>query len=487
MRRPGFMQRFDAIGERLMQVTEINADGLKREYKVVVPAGQLETRIEGRLSEIARTVKIPGFRPGKVPMKLVRQKYGQAIMGEILEAAVNDGTQHAITESKVRPAVQPKVEIVSFAEGSDLEFKIELETLPEFTPMDFATIELSREKAAIPDEEVNETLARIAERNESSEAVDRASQDGDVVVIDFVGKQDGVAFPGGAAEDYQLKLGSGSFIPGFEEQLMGKKAGDVVDVKVSFPEEYGSSELAGKAAEFDVTLKEVRATKPGEVNDEMAKKVGLDSLDLLKQAIRDEIGRELDTISRAKVKRKLLDVLAANHDFPVPQSMVEQEFEAIWKQLEQDREAGRQDPADAGKSDDDLKAEYRSLSERRVRLGLLLAEVGRSNEVTVTQDDLNRALIEEARRYPGQEHLVFQYYKGNPDAMNAMRAPIFEEKVIDFILELAKVTDIPVSPADLRKDPDESEEGAEGGAAEAKAKPKKRTTKKKAEPSESAE
>jgi trigger factor len=459
-----------------MQVTEINSDGLKREFKVVVSAGQLETRTQDKLAEIARTVKLPGFRPGKVPMKIVRQKYGQSVMGEILEQAVNDGTQSAIAERNLRPAAQPKVEIVSYNEGTDLEFKVALEVLPEITAMDFAKIELEREKAEIPEDEVTETLTRIAERNEASEPVSRASQDGDVVVIDFLGKQDGIAFPGGAADDYQLKLGSNTFIPGFEEQLVGKVAGDKAVVSVSFPEGYGNAELAGKPAEFEVTVKEVRSAKPAEIDDELAKKVGLESLDALKQAIKDEIGRELNAIGRSKVKRKLLDALAAGHDFEVPAGMVEQEFEAIWKQVSQDREAGRVDPSDEGKDEVALKAEYQALAERRVRLGLLLADVGQKNAVTVTQDDLNKALVEEARRYPGQEHLVFQYYKGNPDALNALRAPIFEDKVIDFILELAKVNDIAVSAADLRKEDDEA--AADQGEAEAK--PKKKVAKKKA-------
>jgi len=462
-----------------MQVTEINADGLKREFKVVVPAGQLEARTETRLAEIAREVRLPGFRPGKVPMKIVRQKYGASIMGEVLEAAVNEGTGSAIQEKGLKPAMQPKVEITSYAEGKDLEFTVALEVLPEITAMDFATISLEREKAEAPEDEVADTLNRIAERHEGSETVERASKAGDMVVIDFVGKKDGVAFPGGSAEGYSLKLGSNTFIPGFEDQLVGKKAGASVVVDVTFPEGYGNEELAGKPAQFDVTVHEVRATKPAAVDDELAKKVGMDSVDALKQAIKDEIIREMDTLSRSKLKRALLDVLAAKHDFQVPEGMVEQEFEAIWKQVEQDKEAGRLDPSDAGKDDDTLKADYRALSERRVRLGLLLADVGQKNSVQVTQDDLNKALVDEARRFPGQEHLVFQYYKSNPDALNSLRAPIFEDKVVDFILELAKVADKSVSAADLRKDPDQPAEEAK-----AEAKPKKKATKKKAESAE---
>lgn len=460
-----------------MQVTETNADGLKREFKVVVPAAQLEARTESRLAEIAQEVKLPGFRPGKVPLKIVRQKYGASILGEVLEAAVNEGTGSAIEEKGLKPAMQPKVEITSYAEGKDLEFTVALEILPEITAMDFSTLSLEREKAVAPEAEVAETLARIAERHEDSEKVERAAASGDVVVIDFVGKKDGVAFPGGTAQGYSLKLGSNTFIPGFEDQLIGKSAGEAAVVDVTFPEAYGNDELAGAPAQFDVTVHEVRAAKAAELNDELAKKVGMDSIDVLKQAIKDEIVRELDGLARTKLKRTLLDQLAANHDFQVPEGMVEQEFEAIWKQVEQDKEAGRLDPSDAGKDDETLKADYRALAERRVRLGLLLADVGQKNSVTVTQDDVNKALIEEARRFPGQEHLVFQYYKNNQEALNSLRAPIFEDKVIDFVLELAKVTDKEVSAEDLRKDPEDGAEAEE-------AKPKKKAAKKKADSAE---
>ncbi|MDA8232326.1 MAG: trigger factor [Magnetospirillum sp.] len=459
-----------------MQVSEIEADGLKREFKVVIPAGHLETRMQERLTEIARTIQMPGFRPGKVPLKMVRQKYASAVMGEVLEKAVNDGAQSAISEKGLRPAVQPKVEITSFQEGADLEFSVAVEVLPEITPMDFATIALRREKAGVPDSEVDIALGHIAERGETSEPVDREARDGDTVVIDFVGTQDGIAFPGGSAEEYQLKLGSGAFIPGFEDQLLGKKAGDEVVVEVTFPESYGSEALAGKGARFDVKLREVRQTQVRAIDDDLAKSVGLDSLDALKQAVREEIGRELDSLARLKLKRKLLDVLADNHDFPVPAALVDGEFEGIWKQVEDDRKAGRLDAADAAKSEEDLTAEYRKLAERRVRLGLLLAEVGRSNNISISQDDLNRALMNEARRFPGQEHLVFQYYRNNPEALDSLRAPIFEDKVVDFILELAKVEETEVSAAELRKDPDEAataEEETGGGKA------KKRSSKKK--------
>jgi len=459
-----------------MQVTDIDTNGLRRELKVVIPAGQLEERVSARLAEIAHTIRIPGFRPGKVPVKLVRQKYGAAVRGEVMEEAVNDATQAALAEKGLRPALQPKVDVTSQAEGADVEFTLVVETMPEVVPMDFSTIALEREKAEVPEEEVETALNEIAAERGPVEAVTRAAISGDVVVIDFVGRQGGAAFDGGSAENYELKLGSGSFIPGFEEQLIGSAAGDILQVKVTFPEAYGNEALAGKPAEFDVTLREVKASTVLEIDDELAKGLGLDSLDALKQAVRDEIGRDLNQLARLKLKRALLDVLAANHDFPVPETMVDGEFDTVWKQIEEERAAGRSDPADAGKSEEDLKQEYRALAQRRVRLGLLLGEVGRINNITISQEDTNRALMNEARRFPGQEHMVFQYYRNNPEALEALRAPLYEEKVVDFVLELAKVTDKEVSVAQLRRDPDEAE-----GADEADAKPNKRAAKKKAD------
>lgn len=463
-----------------MQVTETNSDGLKREFKVVVPAGHIETKVQMRLTDLSRTVNIPGFRPGKAPMALLRKKYGPSVMGEVLEMAVNDGTSHAITERGLRPAIQPKIEITSYDEGKDLEFTVALETLPEIKPTDFSKIELTRLTATIPEAEIDTAVARMAERQQKTEPVTkaRASKSGDVVVIDFVGKVDGVEFPGGKAQDFELTLGSGTFIPGFEDQLIGAKAGAAVAVKVTFPEDYGSAELAGKLSEFDVTVKEIREVVPTAIDDELAKAHGLENLDSLKAALRVELGREYAQVSRGRLKRSLLDVLADRHDFPVPQGMVDMEFEAIWKQLEDDRKNDRLDPADQGKSDDELKAEYQPIAERRVRLGLLLSEVGRVNNVSVTQEDINRALMNEARRYPGQEQMVIQYYQSNPQALDSLKAPIYEEKVVDFILELAKVTDKDVSPEDLLKDPDERSAPASGEKPAKKAAAKKPAAKK---------
>lgn len=446
-----------------MHITETNADGLKREFKIVVPAGQIEDRVESKLKELAQTVQMPGFRPGKVPMPMLRKKYRASLMGEVLESEINAATEKAIADGGLRPAMQPKIEISSFEDGKDLEFTVAMEALPEVEPVDFATIALDRPKVEVADAEIDTALSRLAERNEQSEPLpaEHKAETGDIVAIDFTGKRNGEPFAGGAAQNYQLKLGSNSFIPGFEEQLVGLAAGDEKTIPLTFPEQYHNAELAGQPVDFDIKVHEVRRAQVPPVDDELAKKMGLDDLEALRSAVREQIEREYGALSRTIVKRRLLDALAAAHDFAVPQGMVEVEFEHIWKQVEEDKQHNRLDPEDQGKDDDTLKTEYREIAERRVRLGLLLSEVGRRNNITVTQQDLNRAVVDEARRYPGQEGLVFQYYQKNPDAMNMLKAPIYEDKVVDFVLELAKTTDTPVTPEELSK----LAEGAEKGQA----------------------
>ncbi len=446
-----------------MQVIETNNEGLKRDFKIVVPAADIEEQISKRLGELSRTVRLPGFRPGKVPVALLRKRFGPAVMGEVLEKTVSESTQKAMTDRGMRPAMEPKIEITSFEEGADLEYTMAVEVLPEVELPDFAKIELERLTAEVPDTEIEEALTRIAEANRSTEplAEARPSEKGDIVLIDFVGKIDGEEFAGGKAEGYELDLGSGSFIPGFEDQLIGAKAGDHVDVKVTFPETYGASELAGKDAVFEVDVKELRSSKAAAIDDELAKKLGLETLDALKQAIRDEREREFRELSRLRLKRALLDELAKHYDFAVPSGLMEQEFEGIWAQFEAEKERNPDAvKAEYGeKSEDEIKADLRQIAERRMRLGLVLAEVGRSNNIQVTQDDLNRAVMSEARRFPGQEQKVVEHYRSHPEAMNSLRAPILEERVVDFILEMASVSEKKVSPEELLRDPDAEEAG----------------------------
>tara|TARA_R110000787_G_scaffold86057_9_gene183349 strand:- start:48944 stop:50350 length:1407 start_codon:yes stop_codon:yes gene_type:complete len=462
-----------------MQVTEINAEGLKREFKVVLPAAEIEEKVTARLEEVRKNIRMPGFRPGKVPTTLLRKQYGPSVMGEVLEQAINDSSQQTMAERGLRPAMQPKIEIAEgFEPGNDLEFSIEVELLPEIKLIDFSTVELTRYKVPVAEEAVTDALTRIAEGQKSSEPVKtkRKSKKGDIAVIDFLGKVDDVAFDGGAGEDFNLELGSGMFIPGFEDQVIGAKAGDELKVNVSFPEDYGHAALAGKAAVFDVTVKELREAKPAEIDDELAKKLGLESLDQLKENIRGDIDREYGNVTRMRMKRDLLDYLEKNQELETPSGLVEQEFDSIWQQFEQAKteDPSQIDPDDLEKSDDELKAEYRKIAERRVKLGLILSEVAQSNNIQIEQADLNRAMMAEARRYPGQETQVIKYFQENPQAMEGLRAPLMEDKVVDFVLEMAKLTDVESTLDEVTKDPDEAE-----AAAKSKPKPKKKAAAKK--------
>ena len=432
-----------------MQVTETLNQGLKREYKIAIPADQLRNKVDGKLNELGLKLRIPGFRPGKVPMAVLKQRYEQSVMGEVLEESVQQSSQQLMTERSLRPAGQPKVELIGeYKPEADLEFSVAMEVIPEISPMDFTGVSLERVVVDVPESEVDDSLTRIAKRQRSSEAAadDHAAANGDIAVIDFVGSIDGVEFQGGKADGHHLELGSNSFIPGFEDQLVGAKKGDKKTVKVTFPAEYGNAELAGKNAEFAVTVQEVRVPKDVAIDDELAKSLGLTDLADLKKQARERIEREYGSVARARVKRKLLDVLADNHNFTLPEVLVEAEFGAIWQQIEADMKADRLDEEDKGKSEDDLKKEYREIAARRVKLGLLLSEVGRQNNIQVPNEELSRALIQEAQRYPGQQQQVIEYYQRTPEALNQLRAPLYEEKVVDYILERAKVAERKVSP-----------------------------------------
>lgn len=446
-----------------MQVTETTNEGLAREFKIVVPADAIEAKVAAKLDEIKGQVNIPGFRPGKIPASLLRQRYSKAVLGEVLEAAVNESSAEVLNTRELRPALQPKIEITSFDEGKDLEYDMKVELFPEFEPMDFAALSLTREVAEIDEEKIDEALGRLAEARGTNEKLKRKrkARKGDIALIDFVGKIDGEPFEGGAAEDYELELGSEQFIPGFEDQLIGvTPSEDTVVVTVSFPEEYGAKELAGKEAEFDVVLKELRERKPAEIDDELAKQLGKDDLEALKAAIREDYQREYANLSRQKLKRTLLDALADGHDFALPPTLVANELDGIIEQIKHAREHGHEDEDTKGKSEEELRAEFAAIAERRVRLGLLLAEVGRRNDIQITQEDLNRVMATEASRYPGQEQMVIDYYKNNPQALQALQGPIYEDKVVDFIIELAKIEETTVSVDELVKVEEDDEAAA---------------------------
>ncbi|MFO1236829.1 MAG: trigger factor [Alphaproteobacteria bacterium] len=444
-----------------MQVTEITTEGLKREFAILVPRADLDAKVDGKLAEIKDKVQLKGFRPGKVPLAHLKKTYGKGVMGEVVEEAVNEATQAAVAERKLRAAQPPRIELTAKADDlvagkTDLTFNVTVDVMPEFTPVDPATLSLTRLTAEVPAEDIEKALGRMADQQRTFTAKEEgaAAATGDQLKIDFEGKIDGVPFDGGKAEDFMLVLGSGMFIPGFEDQLVGAKAGDEKAVNVTFPEAYGSAELAGKAAVFDVKVKEVRGADAVEIDDAFAAKMGIESLDKLKELISAQMGADYARASRSHIKRALLDALDKAHDFPLPEGMVEAEFDAIWKAVLGELEREKKTFEDEGKSEDELKAEYRKIAERRVRLGLVLAEIGRLNSLDLTQEELGRAVAAEARRYPGQEQQVFEFYQKNPQALAQLRAPLYEDKVVDFIVAMAKVEDKTVSREELFKEPE---------------------------------
>ncbi|GBR11419.1 trigger factor [Asaia spathodeae] len=439
-----------------MQVTQTQSEGLKRGFTVTVPAGDLEARRAARLAELGRTINLPGFRPGKVPASLVKQRYGAALNGEILEQVVNETTTKVLEDNKLRPAVQPKVELVSGGEGEgDLEFKIELEVLPEIAVPDLSGLELTRLTAKPADETIDKALAELAKRQRSFETIeeDRAARSGDVVNCDFVGKLDGTPFDGGTAQDVNVEIGGDGFIPGFAEQLEGMKAGEEKVITVTFPAEYQAKELAGKEATFDIKANALKTPVDPSLDDELAKKIGFENIAQVRDIIVKQAEGEYSQLSRLRIKRELLDALSDKTDFEAPESMVESEFGQIWQRVEQDRASGEMDEEDAGKDEDTLRADYRKIAERRVKLGLLLAEIGRTKEITVSREELMQAVRQEAMRYPGQEQAVFEFFSKNPQAADGLRGPILENKVVDYLIELAKVTDKEVTPEELAEIP----------------------------------
>ncbi len=438
------------------------SEGLSRMYKVSVPAADLQKRLTDRIEEMRPQMNLKGFRPGKVPTTHVRKMYGKSIMGEVVEAMVQETSAKAIEDSDVRPAGQPEMHMESDMEevlsgNADLSYHMHVDIMPDFEPADIKKLTIKRPVAEITDDEIGERLGQIAEANQKYDKrgkTAKARKD-DAVVMDFLGKLEGEPFEGGSAEGHTLVLGSDSFIPGFEEQLIGAKTGDEVEVKVIFPEGYQAEHLAGKEAIFEVKVHEVRAPKTPDVDEDFAKGLGLESLDKLKEVVTEQIQTEFSTASRAKAKRNLLDTLDDKHDFDLPPKMVEAEFDQIWQQLTAEMDAGRAAEEDKGKSDDELKAEYRTIAERRVRLGLVLAEIGRVAEIKIDESEVQQALIAEARNFPGQEREVVEFFQKSANAMAQLRAPIYEDKVVDHILETAMVKENTVSKEDLLKDDDE--------------------------------
>jgi trigger factor len=448
-----------------MQVTETVTEGLKREFQVTVPAADLEARVAGRLAELKDRVQLRGFRPGKVPVTHLRKVYGRSVMAETVETVIRELNAQIVEERGLRLAREPKVTIPNeetevdrvISGQADLAYTLSFEVLPAITLADFGGIKLERLVADVADAEIDAALNQIAEQNRPYAAKgERAKvEQGDRVVIDFIGRIDGAPFAGGTGNDVAVNVGSNQFIPGFEDQLVGIGVGEMRLVKVTFPAAYPTETLAGKAAEFDVTAKAIEAPTAVAVDDEFAKSLGLESLDKLRDAVKDRLARDHAAMSRQKLKRKLLDQLDALHKFTPPPTLVEDEFASIWTTIEADLKRQNRTFADEGTTEEKAREEYRAIAERRVRLGLLLAEIGEKNNIKVSDEEISRAIVERARQVPGREQEVWDYYRKNPQAMAGIRAPIYEEKVVDFLLELAKVTDKTVSKDELFKEDDD--------------------------------
>jgi len=448
-----------------MQVTETLSEGLRREYRIVIGVQDLDARLTGRIEEMKPKLHLKGFRPGKAPLSYLKKAFGKSMMGEIVEQTVSETSQKAMAERELKPAFPPKVDLVSefeqVVEGrSDLEFTVKVDLMPEFDLADVSQIQVEKLVAEVADTEVDAALTRMAEqaRTYSARGEAEPAESGDAVLIDFVGRLDGEEFAGGKAEDFNLVLGSGQLVPGFEDQLVGSKAGEQRQVTVTFPSDYPEAKLAGREAAFDVSVKEIRNPDPLEIDDELAKKLGLDSLATLKERIREQLKTEYARASRLHLKRRILDALDSLHTFSLPPTMVEDEFEAIWKQVQAELQREGKNAQDEGKTEDELRKEYHDIAERRVRLGLVLARVGEQNGITVAPDEVQRAIAVRARQFPGQEQQVFKFYTQNPQAQAEIRAPIFEEKVVDFIAELAQITERNVDRETLFLDPDEAAE-----------------------------
>ena len=446
-----------------MQVTETSATGLKREYRVIVPATDLEAKVNERLDDLRGRVQLRGFRPGKVPVAHLKRLYGKSAMAEVIEATVQEANSKIVTDHGYRLAVEPKV-VLPTEEGAvegviegktDLAYTVEMEIVPAITLADFKSIKLTRLTADVSDEQIDKALQTIADQNRPFVAKAEGAANGDRVMLNFQGSIEGTPFEGGTGEDVPLIMGAGQFIPGFEENVAGLKGGDAKTFDVKFPDDYRASHLAGKTATFAVTVKAVEAPGQVTIDDEFAKTLGVESLAKLREAVKERIAREHALASRQKLKRALLDQLDDRHKFEPPPSLVEQEFGNVWSQVENDLKQQNRTFEDEGTTEEKAREEYRGIAERRVRLGLVIAEIGEKNNIKVTDDQLRAAVMDQVRQFPGQERQIWEYYQKNPNALAALRAPLFEDKVVDFLVELADVTDKPVSREELFKEDDE--------------------------------
>jgi trigger factor len=467
-----------------MEITETLTQDLHREFKIIVGSSDLDEKLTGRIVEMRPRLNLKGFRPGKVPVSHLKKTYGKSLMGEIVNKIVNECSEQALKERSLTPATTPRVDFVSELETvvdgkADLEFTVKVDLMPEFEIGNISDIEAERLVADVADEDVEKSIERLAESQKvfMDKGADAAAEMGDAVSIDFVGKIDGEEFEGGKSENFDLTLGSGSFVPGFEEQLVGVKQGDARTVKVTFPDDYGRAEISGKPAEFDVKVNSVKYAESVAIDDKLANAVGVENLAALNEAIHTQLKGEYSRASRNHLKRRILDALDESYDFSLPPGMVDTEFDAIWRHLESEIEREGKTAEEQEQSEEELKAEYRAIAERRVRLGLILAKIGEQNGLDVGQEELNKAVAARARQYPGQEQKIYEYIANNPQALAEIRVPIFEDKVVDFISELISVKDRSVDRETLFLDPDTAAEKLEASDKKPEPKSKKSDSK----------
>ena len=472
-----------------MQVTETQVEGLKREYQVVFAAAELDQRATERLSALKDRIQIPGFRPGKVPLPHLKKLYGKSVMGEVIEQAISEANGKIVSDGGLRLALEPRVMLADEAEGAvkeviagraDLAYTVAFEVLPKIELADFKAISLTRLVHEPNEDEIGEMTKNIADANRpfATKAEGVAADKGDRVIVSFKGTIDGKTFEGGSAEDVAVIIGQGGFLPGFEEQLVGMKAGETREIAITFPQNYMAEHLAGKDAKFEVTTSRLEAPTEVKIDDAFAKTLGLDSLGKLQEQVRERLARGHAQVGRAKLKRALLDALDESHKFDVPPSLVEQEFSGIWDSVTKELKNTNKTFTDEGTTEEEAREEYQRIADRRVRLGLVIAEIGEKNGIKVTDEELSRAIIERARQFPGQEQQVVEQYRRNPQAVASLRAPIFEDKVVDYVLELAKVADKKVSREVLYAQDDEESGGAKPAKGKSKDKAKEKARKK---------
>ena len=462
-----------------MEITETLNQDLHREFKIVVGAKDLDEKLTGRLAEMQPRVHLKGFRPGKAPVSFLKKTYGKSLMGEIVNNVINESSEQALKDRSLKPATAPKVDFLNELETvvngkADLEFTIKVDLMPEFEIGSLSGLEAERLVADVQDSDVEEALQRLTDSQKvfAPKGAGAEAEKGDMVTIDFEGKIGGEPFDGGKGEKFDLVLGSGRFLPGFEDQLTGARTGEERTVKITFPADYGRPDIAGKEAEFSVAVKMVKAAEPVPIDDKLANSLNVETLTGLMDLVRNQIRTDFTRASRGHLKRRILDALDAAYDFPLPPGMVETEFNAIWRQLQAEIARDGKTPEEESKTEEELKAEYHAIAERRVRLGLILAKIGEQNGLQVSQEELNRAVAARARQFPGQEQQVYQYIANNAQALAELRVPLFEDKVIDFISELIQVNDRKVGRDILFLDPDAAAEKLDGADAAKKAKPK---------------